>query len=128
MSDARPSRDEHAQRLAVGVYEDALLDRCRYLSRIGFWAGSVSVDAEAWLSNFGDEGDRRHALHLLGALQFYNITLCQALIASGIEESVRRASWSPEQPVSAYARTWADTAERTRLYTLPGVSSRFRDA
>src|SRR4051794_33717152 len=81
----------HIQRLAESVYESALLDRCAYLKEAGFWSGAVSVDPEGWLANFTDPDSRRHAVHLVGALQYYNLALCEALIVAGLRDVVRRS-------------------------------------
>lgn len=115
-----------AQRLAEGIYEDSLLDRCAYLEAIGFWDGNVAVRPAEWLENFSDADDRRHAVHLLAAMQYYGLQLCRALVVDGlrraVEAGVREA---PTAPGSAYADAWEAASMKLIVSAPAGAGDRF---
>jgi hypothetical protein len=125
MDDRRVSSHGHAQRLAEGVYEDALLDRCRFLSTVGFWAGSVAVQPEAWLSNFRDEESRRHALYLLSALQYYNADLCEALTFAGLRMVAKRWSAMTPENLTHYLDRWRYVTGSMRIYVPASAAPAF---
>jgi hypothetical protein len=129
VSNQSQSSENRAQRLAEGVYEDALLDRCEYLRSIGFWGGRVQVQPRQWLSNFPDEDAKRHALHLIGALQYYNAALCSALARSGLREVIRLGAQSrADQDAADYVDEWRRAAARTCVAVLSAAEETFVDA
>jgi hypothetical protein len=124
----RPPQPD-AQRLTETVYESALLDRCRYLAEVDFWAGDVTVHPRAWLDNFQDERSRQHALQVVGALQFYNRTLCTALLVSGLREVTKRwTTFGRGRDLTRYLSNWRRVLDSVSVAVPSDVSPAFHSA
>lgn len=105
---------------------DAVLAKCDFFVRCGFWSGPSSPQHSDWLSNF-PSGDKDLAAALLNSFQYLNEAMCRRLFIAAFAMLAQHETRDTRDHASA-RDAWADFCQSLFVAHVPGETPRSTDS